>query len=70
VVVEEAVGGMADSPLFVATDFRRVFRIDLDTAKPLPGETCQIEATMTMSLRFIQTADDFTIRNQPCAWCE
>jgi hypothetical protein len=70
VVVEETVGGMADSPQFVATDFRRVFRIDVDTTKPLPGDTCQVVATMTMSLRLTLTADDFTIRDQSCSICE
>lgn len=73
VVVAEAAGGIADFPLLVTPDYRRVFRIELDVANTLASNvsgTCGVVATMTVSLRLTQTPDDFTVRNQPCAFCE
>ena len=73
VVVEEAAGGIADFPLLVTPDYRRVFRIELDVANTLASNvsgTCGVVATMTVSLRLTQTPDDFTVRNQPCGYCE
>jgi hypothetical protein len=72
VVVEEAAGGIADFPLVVTPDYRRVFRIELHVANTLAGNvsgTCGVVATMTMSLRLSQVPDDFAVRNQPCTFC-
>jgi hypothetical protein len=73
VVVEESAGGIADFPLLVTPDYRRVFRVELDVANTLAGNvsgTCGVVATMTLLLRLTQTPDDFTVRNQPCALCK
>jgi hypothetical protein len=72
VVVEEATGGIADFPSVVTSDYRRVFRIDLDVAETLADAisgTCGVVATMTASLRFTQTPADFAVSNEVCAYC-
>lgn len=66
-VVEEATGGIADYPLMVTPDYRRVFRIDFARTEALG--TCAGTASMTMSLRFVQTATDFSVVEMPCYLC-
>ena len=66
-VVEEAVGGIADYPQMVTPDYRRVFRIDFAETELLGA--CGGTATMTMSLRFAQTPADFSLTEMPCYLC-
>jgi hypothetical protein len=70
IVVEEAVGGIADYPQVVTPDYRRVFRVELDLNETLAsqeGGTCGITATMKLSARFVQNSWNFqAIEIQPC----
>ena len=67
--VEEAVGGRADYPSTVTSDYRRVLRIDLDRSVTLltdGGATCTVPAATNISLRLVQTSADFTITQGQC----
>jgi hypothetical protein len=68
IVVEEATGGIADYPLVVTSDYRRVFRIDFARTEALGA--CAGTVSMTMSLRFVQTATDFSVVQMPCYLCK
>lgn len=66
--IEEATGTSA-------ADFRRVLRIDLDTAGWRAGTadaTCSGQAWMRASVRLVQTSADRVVEEVPCPWshCE
>jgi hypothetical protein len=60
--VEQAVGGAAEFPLLVTPDYGRVFRLAYDGASGgrVAGDTARL------SLRFTQTAADFSTRREAC----
>jgi hypothetical protein len=62
IVVEQAVGGPADTPLLVTPDYVRVFRIEYDGIAGLCGDG----VTSHVSLQLTQTAVDFANQQTPC----
>lgn len=62
VVAEEVLGGAAEFPLLVTPDYLRVFRLEYGGA----SRGCEVGDTTRLSLRFTQTAADFSTRREPC----
>ncbi|MEO5767241.1 MAG: hypothetical protein ABIS92_02730 [Polyangia bacterium] len=72
VVVEEVIGGPTPYPAIVTANFKRVFRVEVDTpALASAPSPCAGPAEMHLSVRFIQTAGDFRYHaEQVCTPCE
>jgi hypothetical protein len=67
VVVEQAVGGPAGFPSLVTPDYLRVYR--LEYVEAAPGDYAPRDIAH-LSLRFTQSAGDFSARQEPCFICK